>query len=312
MENLGLGPEALQQLNPKLIFARLTGFRRDGLYKDMAGHDINYISLAGVLALLGREGEKPYAPGNLIADFAGGGLMCFTGILLALLHRTQTGQGQVVEANMVDGAAYLASFPRFAMNTLLWGLPRGQNLLDGGCPFYDTYETSDGLFVAVGCLEPQFYKLFLKGLGLNESDIPQREDNERWPQLRTLFAERIYSKSQQEWEEIFNGTDACVTPVLTYPELKRRGFEMRPALHLSQSPGLAVSSNGASGTAEPEEPRRGQGFGVLGDGYKAQGLVPGDGGESILQQWMGWRKGKHYEVREGGCVLADQPFKANL
>ena len=305
LEKLGLGPVDLHRLNPMLIVARLTGFRRDGPYKDMAGHDINYIALAGVLALLGREGEKPYAPGNLLADFAGGGLTCFTGILLALLQRTQTGRGQTVEANMVDGAAYLATFPRLAMNTIAWSAPRGQNLLDGGCPWYDTYETKDGLFVAVGCLEPQFYAAFLKGLGLNPENLPPREDRGRWPELKALFAERIRGKPREEWERIFGGTDACVTPILSYPELKAREFHMRPLVHLSDSPGLQLGSE--------NDVRSGQGTGIQGEAYEAQPLTSGCGGEQILSQWMSWVKGKHYEVRKDGAyVLLRQPTKSLL
>ena len=312
LEKLGFGPDVLLRMNPKLIFARLTGFRRDGPYRDMAGHDINYISLAGVLALLGREGEKPYAPGNLLADFAGGGLVCFTGILLALLHRTQSGHGQVVEANMVDGAAYLATFPRLAMNTLYWNAPRGQNLLDGGCPWYDTYETKDGLFVAVGCLEPQFYEAFLKGLGLKGENIPPREARDEWPQLKALFADRIHSKPRKEWDEIFAGTDACVTPVLTYAELKASGFGFRPPVHLSGSPGLAVSARSSFSNGSGHDIRNGQGAGVEGDAYKARPIFPGQGGDAVLSQWMGWTRGKHYDIQDGGCILLERPIKSPL
>jgi len=151
LENLGLGPDILLAINPRLIYARMTGFRRDGKYAQMAGHDINYIGTAGTLSMLGRPGENPHAPGNILGDFAGGGMMCFVGILLALLHRTSTGKGQVVEANMVDGAAYLTSYPR--SNQMSpdgnWRDERGTNMLDGGAPFYDTYKTKDGGFMAV-------------------------------------------------------------------------------------------------------------------------------------------------------------------
>jgi alpha-methylacyl-CoA racemase len=143
-----LGPSSLRALNPRLVYARLSGFRRSGKYAHMAGHDINYLAVSGVLALLGRSGEKPYAPANLLADFAGGGLMCFVGILLALL---KGGGGEVVDVNMVDGAAYLAAFPRAALftNAWRWSEHRGEGLLDGGAPWYDTYETSDGKYMAV-------------------------------------------------------------------------------------------------------------------------------------------------------------------
>ena len=150
LEKLGLGPEdVLLSLNPRLVVGRITGFRRDGKYAQMAGHDINYIGLSGVLSMLGRATEAPYPPANILGDFAGGGAMCFLGIVLALYGRTSSGKGQVVEANMVDGSAYLATMPRLAIQGHVWNHPRGENLLDGGCPFYDVYETKDGGHMAV-------------------------------------------------------------------------------------------------------------------------------------------------------------------
>jgi alpha-methylacyl-CoA racemase len=157
LEKLGLGPDVLLNLNPRIIIGRMTGFRRDGRYKDMAGHDINYIAVSGALAMLGRKGEKPLPPANILGDFAGGGATLFQGILLALLAREKTGKGQVVEANMVDGSSYLTTFPRMLLNTPMWNNPRGENVLDSGCPWYDTYETKDGKFMAVGALEPVRY-----------------------------------------------------------------------------------------------------------------------------------------------------------
>jgi alpha-methylacyl-CoA racemase len=149
LEKAGLSPQdVMLKINPRLVVARMTGFRRDGKYKDMAGHDINYIAVSGVLSMLGRQHEKPYPPGNIVGDFGGGGAVCFMGILMALLGRERTGRGQVVEANMVDGSAYLASMPRLCMKTPMWNGPRGTNTLDGGCPYYDTYETKDGKYMA--------------------------------------------------------------------------------------------------------------------------------------------------------------------
>lgn len=149
LEKLGLGPDLLARHNPRLIVARMTGFRRDGKYRNMAGHDINYIAVSGVLSMLGPKDGKPAAAINLLGDFAGGGLVCFLGIVLALFERTKTGKGQFVEANMVDGSAFIATSPRLAMKTPLWSGQRGTNLLDGGCPYYDTYETLDGKYIAV-------------------------------------------------------------------------------------------------------------------------------------------------------------------
>lgn len=150
LERLGLSPdEVLLPLNQRLIIGRMTGFRRDGKYAQMAGHDINYIAVSGVLSLLGRKDENPLPPGNILGDFAGGGTICFLGIVLALLQRMLTGKGQVVEANMVDGVSYLATLPRLSQKLEIWNRARGDNLLDSGCPYYDTYKTSDGMYIAV-------------------------------------------------------------------------------------------------------------------------------------------------------------------
>ncbi|XP_010115695.1 PREDICTED: alpha-methylacyl-CoA racemase-like, partial [Chlamydotis macqueenii] len=163
MEKLGLGPEILLQENPRLIYARLTGFGQTGKYARSAGHDINYLALSGVLSKLGRKDENPYAPVNLLADFAGGGVMCAMGIVTALYERTRSGKGQIIDASMVEGVAYLSSFLWKSQNLGLWNRPRGENLLDSGAPFYETYKTSDGKFMAVGAIEPQFYEQLIKG-----------------------------------------------------------------------------------------------------------------------------------------------------
>lgn len=302
LEKAGLSPEhVLLKLNPRLIVARMTGFRRDGKYKDMAGHDINYIAVSGVLSLFGRKGEKPYPPGNLVGDFAGGGAMCFLGILLALLAREKNGFGQVVEANMVDGSAVLATMPRLGLKTDTWKRERGTNMLDGGAPFYDTYETRDGKFMAVGAIEPQFYAQLLKGLSLSSADLPgTRENREDWPKLKEFFAKVFRSKTRSEWEAIFDGTDACCTPVFTHQELEEQGHEQRPAVTLKNTPAYAIHEGD-----DGRESATGQGIGVQGSGWSEKGLVAGDGGEDTLAVWMGWAKGRHYEVEKGGLVFKD-------
>ncbi|OJD15489.1 hypothetical protein AJ78_04253 [Emergomyces pasteurianus Ep9510] len=289
LERLGLSPtDVLLKKNPRLIVARMTGFRRDGKYKDMAGHDINYIAVSGVLALLGRAGERPYAPGNIVGDFAGGGAMCFLGILLALLSRDRTGKGQVVEANMVDGSAYLATFPRLLQKRPMWGAPRGQNVLDGGCPYYDTYETKDaGKYFAVGALEPQFFATLLKGLGLKLEQIMApgssgiREDPSTWPYMREVFTRRFKEKTRKEWEGIFDGTDACATPVLENQELEEGGYEQRLAVELSETPGIRYGKEGS---------------------WSSDGLSPSKGGEQTLADWCGWARGREFEVKDGALV----------
>jgi alpha-methylacyl-CoA racemase len=303
LEKLGLCPSTvMMKANPRLIVARMTGFRRDGKYKDMAGHDINYIAVSGVLSLFGRQGEKPYPPGNIIGDFAGGGAMCFLGILLALLSREKSGRGQVVEANMVDGASVLATMPRLGLKTRTWGGERGTNMLDGGAPFYETYETRDGGFVAVGAIEPQFYAELLRGLQLKPSDLPgDRDRKEDWPRLKEFFAGEFRKRSRKEWEDVFDGTDACVTPVLTHAELEAQGFDQRPAVTLKNTPAFAIQEG-----EDGRESAVGQGVGVEGSGWSEKGLVPGDGGEDTLVTWMGWKKGRHYEVEKGGLVWKDE------
>src|SRR5262249_36312009 len=181
MERLGLGPDVACARNPRLVYARLTGFGQDGPYAGMAGHDINYIAISGALSLLGRKGEKPLAPVNLLGDFAGGGMLCALGVCLALLERGHSGRGQVVDAAMVDGAAYLSTFVYKFRNSGMWRDERGTNLLDTGAPFYDTYRTRDGKYVAVGALEPQFYAALLKGLGLDPATLPAQMDQTGWP-----------------------------------------------------------------------------------------------------------------------------------
>ncbi|KAK5137801.1 hypothetical protein LTR08_007373 [Meristemomyces frigidus] len=306
LERLGLSPETvLLKLNPRLIVARMTGFRREGKYAGMAGHDINYIGVSGVLDLLGRRGQKPHAPGNLLGDFAGGGGVCFMGILLALVERGRAGRGQVVEANMVDGSSYMGSFPRLAVMRGAggsWGKGRGGNVLDGGAPYYDTYETGDGGFMAVGALEPQFFAEFVSGLGVDTGLFGgDRLDKGTWETQRRIYTVRFKEKTRRQWEDVFDGTDACCTPVLSLAELEGGGFDQRPVVGLQGSPGFAVQEGEAEGRPVAE----GQGIGVEGSGWRSAGLRPGEGGEEVLAQWMGWRRGGQYEVREGGLELVD-------
>lgn len=308
LEKMGLGPEkVLLKLNPRLIVARMTGFRRDGKYKDMAGHDINYIAVSGVLSMLGRQHEKPYPPLNLMGDFAGGGAICFLGIVLALLHREKAGYGQVVEANMADGSAHLATMPRLATKMPVWNAPRGTNQLDGGCPFYDTYETKDGLYMAVGALEPQFYAELMKGLELDESSIGgNRFDKSTWPKQAQMFTEKFKSKTRAEWENVFDGTDACCTPVLSQRELEDTGYQQRPIVTLKSTPSLAIHEADPDDRPEAE----GQGIGVAGDGWDDKGLSPGVYGENILATWMGWQNGRHFELNDGGLEYIERQFRS--
>ncbi len=221
LERLGLGPSDCLAVNPGLVYARMTGWGQTGPLADRAGHDINYLSLTGVLHAIGKP------PLNLVGDFGGGSLYLVLGVLAALWERQRTGRGQVVDAAIVDGVASLAQMIWSMKAQSVWEDAPDSNLLDGGCPFYSIYECADGRSVAVGALEPQFYALLLAGLGL--SDLPEQMDRTSWPLLRKTFADTFLSRPRDEWAEVFEGTDACVTPVLTleealaHPHLVARG-----------------------------------------------------------------------------------------
>jgi alpha-methylacyl-CoA racemase len=217
-ERLGFGPGETDKINPRLVYARMTGWGQDGPLAPRAGHDIDYIALSGALEPIGRAGERPHAPLNLIGDFAGGGMLMALGILAALLERERSGRGQVVDAAMVDGSALLMTFIHGMNAAGMWPFGRGENMLDGGAPFYDTYRTSDGRFVAVGALEPPFYAALLAGLGLADADLPGQHDRAGWPVLRSRFAEVFATRTRDEWSSVFAGTDACVAPVLSPSE----------------------------------------------------------------------------------------------
>lgn len=218
-ERLGFGPADCEKINSRLVYARMTGWGQDGPLAKSAGHDIDYIAIAGALEPLGRPGERPHAPINLLGDFAGGGMLLAVGILAALLERTGSGRGQVVDAAMVDGSSLLMTFLHGFLADGKWPAPRGGNLLDGGAPFYDTYETSDGGFLAVGALEPQFYQALLTGLDLDgDPDLPAQFDHASWPELRRRFTNRFRERTRAEWTAVFATLDACVSPVLSLRE----------------------------------------------------------------------------------------------
>jgi alpha-methylacyl-CoA racemase len=217
-ERLGFGPQACAERNPGLIFARMTGWGQDGPLAATAGHDIDYIAISGALSTVGRPGQPPVPPVNLLGDFGGGGMLLAVGILAALVERASSGLGQVVDAAMVDGSALLTSFIYGMRASGSWQDQRGSNLLDGGAPFYDTYVTADGGYVAVGALEPQFYAALLHGLGLTDAGLPDQHDRTGWPVLRKRFAEVFARRTSADWEQVFAGTDACVSPVLNLAE----------------------------------------------------------------------------------------------
>jgi alpha-methylacyl-CoA racemase len=214
-ERMGLGPADCHERNPGLVYGRMTGWGQDGPLAPTAGHDINYIGIAGALEGIGRAGERPVPPVNLIGDFGGGGLLLAMGVLAALFERATSGRGQVVDASMVDGAALLTAQMYGMRAAGMWPGGRGENLLDGGAPFYDTYRAADGRYVAVGAIEERFWMDLLGVLGLDAGSLPDRMNPANWPAVREVLTARIATKSRDEWAKLADGTDACLTPVLT-------------------------------------------------------------------------------------------------
>ncbi|MFI2629479.1 CaiB/BaiF CoA transferase family protein [Streptomyces collinus] len=227
-ERLGVGPGPCHARNPRLVYGRMTGWGQDGPLAQRAGHDIAYIAPTGTLGMIGRPDEPPAVPANLLGDYAGGSLYLVVGVLAALHHARASGTGQVVDAAIVDGTAHLSTMIHGMLAAGGWQDRRGANLLDGGCPYYGTYETADGRYMAVGALEPQFYAEFLTLLGVGDR-AAARKDVTRWGELREEVAARFKSRTRDEWTAVFDGTDACVAPVLSlreaphHPHLAARG-----------------------------------------------------------------------------------------
>jgi alpha-methylacyl-CoA racemase len=250
MERLGLGPDVCLTRNPKLVYGRMTGFGQDGPMAQAAGHDINYIALAGALAHIGREGDKPLPPLNLVGDFGGGGMLLALGVCAALVERSRSGKGQVVDAAMVDGAATLMAFIHGFYASGGWG-ERGTNLLDTGAHFYDTYETKDGKYVSIGSIEPQFYAELLEKTGLDKEPLPNQMDRTQWRAMKQRLTALFKTKTRDEWCALMEGSDVCFAPVLTIPEayahphnIARRTFvdvagvtQPAPSPRFSRTPG---------------------------------------------------------------------------
>jgi alpha-methylacyl-CoA racemase len=249
-ERLGIGPAECEEVNPRLVYARMTGWGQQGPLAQRAGHDIDYAAIAGILHTVGRPQDPPPPPVNYLADFGGGGAYLAMGIMAALIERQTSGKGQVVDAAMVDGAASLTAFVHGLRAIGAWSDERGTNLLDGGAPYYDTYRCADGRYLALGALESQFFAELCDGLGISEDEFPQL-DQSSWPEQKKRIAEIVASRTRDEWAEAFEGTDACVAPVLDLTEapehphnvareafLEVDGFaQPAPAPRLSRTPG---------------------------------------------------------------------------
>jgi alpha-methylacyl-CoA racemase len=258
-ERLGLGPDECLELNPRLVYGRMTGWGQDGPLAQSAGHDITYLALSGALHASGRAGGPPQLAANLLGDFGGGSLYLVAGVLAALVRARTSGQGQVVDAAIVDGAAHLTTMLLGGVAAGTWRNERGVNVIDTGAPFYDVYETADGEYMAVGALEPQFYAELVQLLGIADS-APDRNDPANWPELRKLFAENFAARSQTEWTAVFDGTEACVAPVLPlgaeHPHLAARG--VFPEHHGIRQPAPAPRFSATPATLDRPPARPGQ------------------------------------------------------
>ena len=270
-ERLGIGPDACLERNPRLVYGRMTGWGQDGPLAPRVGHDINYAAITGALGAIGEKGRKPVPPLNLLADFGGGSMFLVTGILAALLERGTSGRGQVVDAAMVDGVTSLLSMTYGFLAAGFWNDERGTNLLDGGAPFYDTYECADGEYVAIGALEPQFWAVVVEQLGLQ--DLPDQNDRASWPQQRERLAAAFRTRTRDEWAAVFEPLDACVSPVVrlseaaSHPHLAARGTvaavdgvpQPAPAPRFSRTP-AAVGRPPANAGADTREALQAWGF----------------------------------------------------
>ncbi|WAM19694.1 CaiB/BaiF CoA transferase family protein [Rhodococcus sp. JS3073] len=256
-ERLGLGPEVVLGHNPAIVYARLTGYGQSGSRAHEAGHDINYVAQSGALHALAGNGERPRPPVNLLGDYAGGGAIGAFGIVCALLEATKSGHGQTVDVAMVDGVALLTAKLQGLRAAGLFADEPGTNWIDSGAPFYDTYRCADGRYLAVGALEPDFYQEFLTGLGVETAHWPDQNDRTRWPHLREFIATAIAGRTRDEWESTYAGTDACVSPVLSFdeaaedPHNAERGLYQRVGGVLQPAPAPRLSRTPARGPSVP-------------------------------------------------------------
>ena len=260
-ERLGIGPEECLARNPKLIYGRMTGWGQEGTYSSMAGHDINYIALSGVLGMIGREGGKPIPPVNLVGDFGGGGMLLALGICAALVETAKSEKGQIIDAAMTDGSALLSTMMHSFKAMGIWG-DRGTNLLDTGAPFYDVFECADGEFISLGSIEPQFYSELLRITEIDQSENPKQMDRAGWAEMKSKIGDAIKGKTRSEWEELMEGTDVCFAPVLSmdeayeHPHNKQRNTFIEIAGVMQPAPAPRFSRTPASVSSPP--PHAGQ------------------------------------------------------
>jgi alpha-methylacyl-CoA racemase len=274
-ESLGLGPADCQARNPRLIYGRMTGYGQTGPLAGAAGHDINYIALTGVLHAVGPAGGAPLPPLNLVGDYGGGALYLAFGVMAALYERQRSGLGQVVDAAMVDGASSLASIFHGLQAAGSWSDERGANLLDGGAPFYGTYETADGRYISLGALEPKFFKLLAEALELDARFVPRQYERSLWPEMRAAIAAAVRRRSRDDWCARLEGSDACFAPVLTFAEAAQHGHAQARAAFVEvdglRQPAPAPRFSRTPAGSPQATPRHGQdSAAVLGEaGYSA-------------------------------------------
>jgi len=275
MERLGIGPDELLKINPKLVYGRMTGWGQTGPLASRAGHDINYIALTGILNAIGRKGEAPLPPLNLIGDFGGGGMLLGFGVACGLLEASRSGKGQVIDAAMVEGASLLAVMFAGFLGGGSWSEQRGVNILDTGAPWYNVYETKDGKYISIGAIEERFYKALLARLQLDEKDFPQN-DRAKWPLHKAAFTTAFKAKTRDEWVKVFEGSDACFAPVLSWSEAPRHPHNRARSAFLSvkrvEQPAPAPRFSRTPGEVRRPPPERGEGGAqALGDwGFAAE------------------------------------------
>ena len=287
MERLGAGPDVCLARNPKLVYGRVTGWGQDGPLAQAAGHDLNYIALTGMLHAMGREGEPPAPPLNLVGDFGGGAMMLAFGVVCAVLESRTSGKGQVVDAAMTDGAALLGAMMYGFRAYGSWGRKRESNLLDGGAPFYDTYACADGKFISIGSIEPQFYALLLRLTGATDPAFSAQMDRAQWPTLKQKFAAIFRTRSRDEWCALMEGTDVCFAPVLDMDEAPQHPH--------NRARGTFIDVDGV--TQPAPAPRFSRTAAELG----LPPAAPGEQGADILADW-GWPQDAIAGLRTRGTI----------
>jgi alpha-methylacyl-CoA racemase len=286
MERLGLGPDVCLERNPGLVYGRMTGWGQTGPLAKAAGHDINYIALAGALHPIGRRGEPPTVPLNLVGDFGGGGLILAYGVVCALLERSRSGKGQVVDAAMVDGAATLMTIFHATQQLGFWSDERGTNIIDSGSHFYDSYETKDGKWISIGSFEPQFYALLLEKLGLDAEEFPQM-DQEQWPALKQRVGDLFLQRTRDDWCKLLEGTDVCFAPVLKIGEAREHPH--------NTARGTFVKINGVG------QPRPAPRFDRTDSEISRPPAYPGEHTEEILSE-AGWTSDEIADLKQQGAI----------